>query len=103
MSIVALSCRLHAHDNVRGGSKLAELMPNHIFSDKHRDVLTAVMHLQASSQHISGETMERRDHVLIGRFSLVLDGYLHSSSLECKIDKWTFFQLNAARVYPPNA
>jgi hypothetical protein len=47
--------------------KLAELVPNHVFRDIHRNMLLAVI----VNPTKVGRTVERRDQVLTGRLSLV--------------------------------
>ena len=63
--------------------ELAELVTDHVLGDEHRHVLPAVMHGQIVRPTMSGRIIERRDHVLIGRRSLVAAAFATLSS------RWT--------------
>ena len=70
--------------------KFTQLVANHVLIDQNRDVLTAVVDGDCQPT-ISGEIIERRDQVLIGRRSLLsiaVSTFFH----QVKVYKRTFLQ-----------
>ena len=69
---------------------------------EYGNVLAAVVHRNRESLPCPARIIERRDHVLIGRFSLVataLSTLLH----QMEIDKWSFVERSWHRLSPPSA